>query len=331
VSAATEAAAVRRGAGLFRLPQRGVLAVEGRDRVRWLDGMLSNDVAGLAPGPERSGCYALLLTRKGRIVADLRVLLRPEALWLELPRGAVAPVAETLGRFIVADDVVLRDASQELERLALEGPAAPEILEAALGAPLPLAAEAGADVELAGVHLLVAAFGWSGAPARQLFAPAGSGEGVAHALAEAGAARGLVEASAEALEILRIEAGVPRLGTELDEEVLPAEARLERAVSQTKGCYTGQEIVARLESRGHVNHRLVGLALEGPTPPQVGAEIRAGDRGIGEVTSACLSPAAGAIALGYVRVPHDAPDTRLRVAGREARVTELPFPGVELG
>jgi glycine cleavage system aminomethyltransferase T len=233
VSATTEAAAVRRGAGLFRLPQRGVLAVEGRDRVRWLDGMLSNDVAGLAPGPERSGCYALLLTRKGRIVADLRVLLRPEALWLELPRGAVAPVAETLGRFIVADDVVLRDASQELERLALEGPAAPEILEAALGAPLPLAAEAGAEVELAGVRLLVAAFGWSGAPARQLFAPAGSGEGVARALAQAGAARGLVEAGAEALEILRIEAGVPRLGTELDEEVLPAEARLERAVSQT--------------------------------------------------------------------------------------------------
>jgi rSAM/selenodomain-associated transferase 1 len=283
VSATTEAAAVRRGAGLFRLPQRGVLAVEGRDRVRWLDGMLSNDVAGLAPGPERSGCYALLLTRKGRIVADLRVLLRPEALWLELPRGAVAPVAETLGRFIVADDVVLRDASQELERLALEGPAAPEILEAALGAPLPLAAEAGAEVELAGVRLLVAAFGWSGAPARQLFAPAGSGEGVARALAQAGAARGLVEAGAEALEILRIEAGVPRLGTELDEEVLPAEARLAgRCRDPRRGsrCRRGHQ---RLPLPRGGRHR-PGLRAGAPRRPGHPA-ARGGERGAGDGAS----------------------------------------------
>jgi folate-binding protein YgfZ len=301
MNAAQQAAAVRCGAGLFRLADRSLVAVEGSDRVRWLDGMVSNDVSSLEPGPERSGCYATLLTRKGRIVADLHVLLRGEAFWLELAAQALAPGIAALERFIVADDVRLRDASGEVERLGLEGPAAPAILEAALGAPLPLAPEACTEVELAGRRVVAAAFGWSGAPARQLFAPAGAGPPLAAALLRAGAPRGLVEAGPAALEILRIEAGIPRLGAELDEDVLPAEAGLERAISRTKGCYTGQEVVARLESRGHVKHRLVGFRLDGETLPPPGAEVVLEGRSIGEVTSACLSPAAGAIALGYVQ------------------------------
>ena len=330
MSAGAQAAAVRRAAGLFPLTGRGLLCVEGKDRLRWLDGMVTNDMAALEAGPERSGCFAALLTRKGRIVADLPVLLRPAALWLETAADAVEPVRTTLERFIVADDVALRDASGEVERLALEGPAAPAILESALGAPLALAPEACAEVELAGVTLLVAAFGWSGAPAFQLLAPTGSADALAACLEGVGAAHGLVRAGEEALEILRIEAGIPRLGAELDEDVLPAEARLERAISTTKGCYTGQEIVARLASRGHVNHLLVGLRCAGAQPPPVGAELFAEGRRIGEVTSACVSPAAGAIALGYVRRPLDAPGTRVEVDGGEARVSALPFSGTGL-
>jgi folate-binding protein YgfZ len=325
--AAGQAAAVRGSAGLFRLANRGLVAVEGADRVRWLNGMISNDVAALAAGPERSGCRALLLTPQGRIAADLQVLWREDALWLETASEAVAPLIERLDKYIIADAVSLADRSAAVARLGLEGPAAPAILQRALGAPLRLAPDACADVRVAGAAAVVAAFGWTGEAAFQLFAPVEAGAAVATALAEAGAGEGLVEAGAEALEILRIEAGRPRFGADLDETVLPAEARLEAAVSTTKGCYTGQEVVARLASQGQVAHRLVGLSSEGPGPLPVGASVQAGDRRIGEVTSACVSPVAGPIALAYVRRPHEAPGTEVSVDGRTARVAALPFVG----
>ena len=323
MSPGEQAAAARRFAGLFRLEDRGLLRIEGADRVRWLDGMLSNDVASLEPGPARSGSHALLLTRQGRIVADPHVLLRDESIWLELSRAAVAHTRETLERFVIADDVALHDASQEIERIALEGPGA-------AGLVLPeLAADACTEVELAGTRVVVAAFALAGSGGRQILAPTGSADAVAAALLRAGSAQGLMEGGAEALEILRIEAGLPRLGAELDEEVLPAEARLEAVVSTTKGCYTGQEVVARMASRGRVAHLLVGLAFaEGP-PPQPGERVREADREVGEVTSSCVSPVAGPIALGFVRSAHAEPGTKLRVGDREARVAALPFvPGV---
>jgi folate-binding protein YgfZ len=331
VSAAEAAAAVRRGAGLFRLSgagagenERGLLRVSGADRVRWLNGMLSNDVAALAPGRERSGCYATLLTPKGRIVADLHVLLRPDAFWLDVRAREAAAARVRLERTIVADDVAVADAGAEVERLGLEGPAAGAILAAAGAHALP-ARDACLDAELGGTPVVVAGYGWTGEPAYQVFAPAGRGESVARALSGAGARFGLVEAGPEALEILRVEAGIPRLGAELGEEILPDEARLERAISASKGCYVGQEIVARLRSRGQVNHLLVGLRCEGAELPAPRSPVFAGDRRSGEITSACRSPSAGAIALAFVRREHAAPGTELAVEGRPVRVVELPF------
>jgi folate-binding protein YgfZ len=320
-----QAAAVRRGAGLFRGLPRGVIAVAGSDRTRWLNGMISNDVAGLEPGTSSSGCYATLLTPQGRVVADLQVLHRGEVFWLDVAASATAAVVERLQRYVVADDVRLADRSAELERLGLEGPRAFEILSRAVPNAPRLAPDACADVELSGVSVAVAAFGWSGEAALQLFAPTGAGTAVADGLRAAGAELGLVESDFEVLEILRIEAGVPRLGAELDESVLPAEAGLDRAVSTRKGCYTGQEVVERLRSRGQVSHRLVGLSTSGERPLEVSAEVTAQGKRVGEVTSACLSPAAGAIALAFVRRGFAEPGAELQVAGRTARVVPLPF------
>ncbi len=322
------AARVRSAAGLFRLARRGVVAVSGGDRVRWLDGMVSNDIASLEAGPERSGCYAALLTPQGRIVADLQVLIRPEALWLETERAALRAVLARLEKYVIADDVGLRDASAELARLGLEGPRAPAILETALGRVPQIAHDSAVDAELAGAPVVVAAFGWSGEPAYQFYVPAAAEEAVAERLREAGRSHGLVEADADALEILRIEAGVPRLGAELDEEVLPTEARLERAISTTKGCYTGQEVIARLRTRGRVKHMLVGLRFEDGEAAEPGtdvAEVGGKARRLGEVTSACVSPQVGAIALAFVQRPHDAPGTELAVGPARARVAPLPF------
>lgn len=319
------AAAVRRGAGLFRDLPRGVIAVAGSDRTRWLNGMVSNDVAGLEPGTSGSGCYATLLTPEGRIVADLQVLQRGDVFWLDVEASAVGSVVGRLERYIIADDVQLADRSADFERLGLEGPGAFEIFSRAARSAGRLSPDACVDVELAGVSVTIAAFGWSGEAALQLFAPSGKGAAVADVLHDAGAELGLVESDFEVLEILRIEAGVPRLGAELDESVLPAEAGLDRAVSTRKGCYTGQEVVERLRSQGQVSHCLVGLTTAGEKPFEVGAEVMAAGKRVGEVTSACLSPVAGAIALAFVRRAFAEPGAELQVAGRTARVAPLPF------
>jgi folate-binding protein YgfZ len=325
--------AVRRSAGLFRHAERGVIAVQGGDRARWLQGMVSNDVASLSPGPTSSGCYAVLLTPKGKIVADMQVLLRPEAFWLDLAGAAAASVIERLDRYIIADDVTLSDESQALARLGVEGPNAEAVLRAAGVDALP-GSDAVLDGYVGGAEVAIARFGWTGETGFQLFVPRQSEEAVAAALMEAGAGVGLVEASEEALEILRIEAGVPRFGRELSEDVLPDEARLSRAISYSKGCYTGQEIIARLHSRGQVNHLLVGLRLGDDAVPDVGEEIwpdsddsggsRPG-RAIGELTSVCLSPEMGQIGLAFVRRAQAEPGTRLRIAGIAASVASLPF------
>ena len=325
--AAAGALATRKAAGLFALPWRGIVEVAGEDRVRWLDGMLSNDVARLAPGPERSGCRALALTRKGQILADLHVWLRPAALWLETDAAALAALLEHLGRLVVADDVRLAAQGPAQALLALAGPAACEVLERAAGRPVVLAAGAVAELELAGAPVVVAAYGETGEAGFRLAVPAGGAGAVAESLGAAGRPLGLVRGSAQAFEILRIEAGTPRFGAELGPEVLPAEAGLEVAIAFDKGCYTGQEIVARVASRGQVRRRLVGLRVEGPgeRAPAPGAPIEAGGAVVGEVTSGCVSPACGAIGLGFVRLPHDAPGSELRVGSRPARAEALPF------
>jgi folate-binding protein YgfZ len=331
-----EALAVRRSAGLFRHTDRAVIAVRGEDRSRWLQGMVSNDVASLSAGAENSGCYAALLTPKGKIVADMQILLRPDAFWLDLPAFAAAGVMERLERYIIADDVTLSDESQAIGHLGVEGPAAEGVLRDAGADSLP-ASDAVLDVSLAGVEVAIARFGWTGESGFQIFVPGESEAIVAAALMDAGASRGLVDASSEALEILRIEAGVPRLGRELSEDVLPDEARLSRAISHTKGCYTGQEIIARLHSRGQVNHLLVGLRLEKESELEIGAEIWPDSAGtadssespagrpVGEVTSTCRSPEMGQIALAFVRRAQAEPGTRLSVAGAAARVVRLPI------
>jgi aminomethyltransferase len=304
------------------MSSRGCIEVSGEDAERWLDGMLSNHIAVLREGSEESGCYALLLTPKGRVVADLHVLLRGAAYWLETRRDAVPGVIERLQRYIIADDVELRDRSEDFDRLGVEGPGAPALL--ATGAPGLPARDACCELNIGAESVVVAAFGWSGERAYQLFAARGSGERVAAALQEAAA--GLVHADPRVLEILRIEAGIPMLGAELDEEVLPAEAHLDHAISTSKGCYTGQEIVARLRSRGQVNHLLVGLRFEDAEKlPAVGEKLVVAERESGEITSACHSSTAGPIGLGYVRREHAEPGTRLLAGGTGASVASLPL------
>jgi len=324
VTTAEAAEAVRRCGGWFRLVERGVLAVSGADRRRWLNGMLTNDVARLHPGASASGCYALLLTSQGRIVADLHVLAVGEEFWLECERRFIPKVKAQLARYIVADAVELADRSAELLRYAVEGARAPELLRALNPAAPELAADACASFEVATVPYVVAAFGFSGAPAFQFFVPAEHAVSFELEISRAAGTLQFLRARPEALEILRIESGSPRLGYELGEEVLPPEAHLERALSTTKGCYTGQEVVARLASRGQVKHELVGLQFPSGELPDLPCSLEVEGRRVGELTSATHSLRLGAIALAFVRREFAQPGSMLTAGGRAAVVRALP-------
>jgi folate-binding protein YgfZ len=305
-------------ASLYRLAGRGVIAVRGDDRQRWLDGMLSCNVKKLAPG---DGAHGLLLTPQGRIVSELHVLHRGDALWLETEASAIDPVIARLAKFVIADDVALADETPRWARLALEGDGARALLAAVAAAP-PSAPHAVASAEIAGAACAVAAYGFTHAEAFQIFAPRAREAAVIAALEAAGARR----ESDERFEERRVEAGTPWLGKELDESVLPAEARLDGvAVAVDKGCYTGQEVVARMRSRGRLSHLLVGLRFAGAALPAPRSAL-AGERGeAGSVTSAVRSPRFGAIGLGFVQAPLAAPGTRLRAGETEAEVVALPF------
>lgn len=317
---AAEIEATRRHARLFPLDSaahaRAVVGVAGGDAGRWLDGMVTNETVALSPG---EGCYAALLTPKGRIVADLHVLAREDGYWLDTAAWAVPSVLERLERYIVADDVTLVDRREDFARLALEGPDATSLLGLA-----DLSPESWVETKIGGAEVVAARFGWSGETAWQLFVPVADRDAVVSAL-------DVSVAGDETLEVLRLEAGSPLLGAELDEEVFPDEARLDSAISRTKGCYTGQEIVARLHSRGAVNHLLVGLEFEGERAPAPGSPLVAGERTTGEVTSACVSPAFGPIGLGFTRVEHAEPGTHVECrdpgGAVSARVVE---PGARL-
>ena len=318
-------AATRAGAGLFVMEGRALLEVRGEDRLRWLDGMISGDVAALVAGDDGSGCYAMLLTNRGRVVADLHVGRLGDSFVLESRRDQLSKILETLTRFIIADDVALLALGEDFEALGLEGPLAAQVLSATVGSEVELAAENWAALEIAGCGVRVGAFGFSGETAFQIHVARQDRAEVEAAFESAGKAYDLVRGDASALEVMRIEAGIPALCSELDEDVFPAEARLERATSTSKGCYVGQEIVARLRARGQVNHLLVGLRIEGAALPELDATLSSQGRRTGEITSTATSPDHGPIALGYVRREHAAVGTRVEFEGGAARIAALPF------
>lgn len=318
-----EVETVRHGAGWFRLPRRGLIAVRGEDRGRFLNGQLSQDIAALeALGPGAGG-YAFLLTPQGRIVTDVHVAVWSEEIWLECDRTRIPAAIERLDRFLVADDVSLHDESEAMTRFGVEGPRAPALF------PECEALEDGhfAQVRIGDIDMWVGAFGWTAFPARQLVVPAAAAPEVEIQILDRGLRHGMVPAKEEVLESLRVEAGVPGV-RELDEEVLPAETgALDRAVSFEKGCYTGQEVVARMASRDRMAHRLVGLrAAAGGAHFEVGQELRAGERKVGEVSSATVSSRFGPIALAFVRTAHSEAGTTLACTGEPAEVTVCGLP-----
>ncbi|HEV7587678.1 MAG TPA: glycine cleavage T C-terminal barrel domain-containing protein [Longimicrobium sp.] len=325
--------AVREAAGLAERGDRGRIRLWGKDPVKMIQGLITND---LLKSPAGQGVYAAMLTPKGRTLADLRVFRRelPEGVevLLELPREALAGTREHLKRMVPPMFAKVADVTEAIAQLGVHGPRAREIVAALIGAEPPLEEDAHAEATFGGTAVIVAATRQAGLEdGFDLFVDVEGAAALWAALAGAGArpvGRG-------ALETLRIEAGRPRFGAELTEEVIPTEAfeetgLMERAVSFTKGCYTGQEVIIRIAHRGHVNRHLRGLLLGEAPAPSVGTRLFNPETGkdVGWMTSVAWSPMlAQTVALGYVRREVD-PGATLRAAsvdGAEAAVVRLPF------
>jgi glycine cleavage system T protein len=315
--------AVRRAAGLFDFSFRSRFAVTGADRVRFLQGMVSNDLESLSPG---GGTYALLLNVQGQILADLRIFCEPDRFLVETDADLRAKVMQTLERHIIMDEVELKPLDEYA--VALQGPRARGLLEKTLHVDLPEMSEYGHfRTNYAGFPVSVVRASSTGEEGYEVWTKANGLMGVWGAACGQAPTYEMLPCGTEAVETLRIEAGIPRYGADFGEDTLPLEAGLTNALSFTKGCYVGQEIVERARSRGHVNWRLVGLLVEGDSPPAAGEKLAFEGKEIGEITSACVSPTLGkTIALAYVRREASEPGTRLALAaGAIGEVSALPF------
>jgi len=304
------------GAGLVDRSEAGKLLLTGAQAREFLDGQVSNEVATLAEG---HGRYAALLTNKGRMLADLRVLATGGGLLLICERVALQALFDQLRRGLIGWQVELHKRTLELGLLSLVGPRAEEIARAA-NLPIPGPAEhdvvvydgGGDDAGVVGAVVRTDA-------GLDVLPPAARAAGVRPALLAAGA----VDAPEAAAEIVRVEHGRPRYGVDLDASVMPEEAGIvDRAVSFKKGCYVGQETVARLHWKGKPNRHLRGLRLSAPVAP--GTPVVAGEREVGTVGSAVVSPRQGPIALAILR-REVAPGDRVRIGDVDADVVVPPF------
>ncbi len=313
---AAEYAALREGAAVLDLGFRALVRAIGGDRGAFLQGMLTNEVASLGPG---AGCAALLLTIQGRVTADVRVAACTDELLLDVDVRARAGLLEALQALIIADDVELVDADD----VALIGVEGPQVASLSLGAPA--VGFAHAEVVLGNVPVRVQRASEVRGSGCVLHVPALRAPVVWDALV----ARGARPCGMEALEGRRVEVGVPRIGLDMDGTTLALEVPVEEAMSSTKGCYLGQEVVARGTARGHVNRRLVGLVLEGPAPPAGAVLVRDGKECGRLTTVARTFGRPGMAALGFVRREYWDTGSELSVphghAVTVARVTPWPL------
>ncbi|MGH7410321.1 MAG: aminomethyltransferase family protein, partial [Candidatus Methylomirabilis sp.] len=320
--------AVRAAVGLFDQSYRGTLELSGKDRTRFLNGMVTNDLRPLKTG---DGLYAAMLTTHGKLIADMRIYAIEDAYWLDLHDELIPKVRQTLERHLIADQVEIRDRSAEFVPLALQGPTSAELL-ARLGieGAKRLAAYQHLDGVIVDTSVRVIRASETGEEGFVIMAPVGAAFTVWQAFLQAGHGDRLRPVGMEALNLLRIEAGIPWYGFDMDETNLLQEAGLERAASFSKGCYIGQETVARIAHRGHVNWHLVGLLIEGEEVPGLGTKLFLDQREVGRITSAVRSPAlARPIALGYARRERREPGTILELrtprGATTAKITPLPF------
>lgn len=321
----TEVLAVRMGAGMIDWSDRAKVRVTGEDRTSFLDGLVTADVKALRPG---TSAYALVLTDKSRVVGDLRIYAFEDRYVLDLAAAQKDVLLAYIQRFLVSDDVVLEELPSGAH-LEVHGPGAARLLGEALrtdvGGLVPDAFVAHAlDKRRTAIVARVEGTGEAGFA---VWIPGAGLEDLWTRLER----RGVAPVGRDAYETLRIEAGVPRAGVDMGEDTLALEVAPPGAISFTKGCYVGQEVVARGTYRGHINRKLMGLRIDGDVLPERGDSVRTAEKAVGHVTSGAWSPTLrSVIALAILRIEEVSPTTPLFVdrGGWDLRASVVPLPFV---
>jgi folate-binding protein YgfZ len=308
---------IREGAAIGAIAPRHQIAVAGPDRATYLQGLLTNDIPALSAG---TGCYSAWLTPQGRMLTDMHVLESGEMILLDVPAEATEATRERLEQFIFTENVQVESLVGKLIGVWVHGPKAPAVVGRVLGEPPGLTTwrhYQHASAEFRRQPVSVVRIDQLGVPGFCIYLePARERELIA-ALIDAGAR----EVSADAIETARIEAGYPVFGVDMTDDTIPLEAGIEdRAISMSKGCYVGQEVIIRVLHRGHgrVARKLVRLRVDGAVPPR-SARLFAANREVGFVTSAAASPRLGTIAMAYLHRDFIAAGTTIEVvtdAGR---------------
>ncbi len=328
----TEYRAVRQAVGIADLSHRGKIRVTGDDRVKWLQSVISNDLLPLQPG---QGRYSSLLTHKGKMVTYFRVYMQTDAVMLEDVGEIGETTYQALRKFLLyGTKAKMENLAENWGLLLLSGPKASRVIKTAFGS----------DVDdLQPLHFISAHIGEqtaliirteeTGEQDYEILIPADGLTTAWERLMGAGRQQGIKPVGSQARNALRIEAGIPKAGPELNEEIVPPEANLEsKAFSLTKGCYPGQEVVARMDTYGNVRRHLVGLVLKDASIPPKGSKLFSGDREVGWISSAVKSPQLGqVIALGFPLRDFSTPGTELTVdvngTRLHATVQALPLCG----
>ena len=329
---AAEFRALLEGCGLFDMSWQAKLVLTGEDRVRWLNGMVTNNVRDLAVG---HGVYNFVLTAQGRIVGDLVAYNRGDFVLVTTDRGQAPAITEIFDRYIIMDDVEVADISDKLSAVALAGPHAADTLQkAGIEIPQlpkegncrpPTQLDAGQVVDLVwhDMGISVARNTHPNMEAYEIWFAAEQGDRVWDDLVAAGA----TPVGSAALELYRIARGVPLYGRDFGQRDLPQETEQKHALNFTKGCYIGQEIVERIRARAILHRTFTGFLVEGE-PPQQGTKVQSDGKNIGEISSAARVPFPSGdrtVALGYLRREFEAPGTAVQIGEQKATVQSIPF------
>jgi len=303
--AATEAAAVT------ELDLFGIVKLTGPDRVSWLQGMITNDVDKLPAG---SGCYAAHLTPQGKLVAQMRVFKDEDALWLVLERAVIPKLVAAFDKLLIMEDVQIAEMSDQYSVLGLLGREAGRALASWMGKAEEIQALY-SHRKFDDTRITVAQCGY------EIWIPRAQTDSVLRAFADLG----VTAVDHGTWDVLRTETGIPIYGVDIDETTTMPELG-ENGISYEKGCYIGQEVVAKVKYIGHVNRRFVGLLISGNDLPEMKSVIRKGGRDVGYITTALMSPRFNQpIALGFVSRSAGAPGTEVEVGTGTARIVDLPF------
>jgi folate-binding protein YgfZ len=315
-----EFAALKSTCGVYELPQRAKIRLTGSDRVRWLNGMVTNNVRDLAAD---HGVYCFLLNPQGHILGDMLAYRRGDTLLVETDQEQLPKILATFDHYIIMDDVEVTNVSGSFVTIGVTGPKSETVLAAA-GIQVPqLQPWQIAELSWKKVPLSLVRGGRESNLAYEIWIAPEQAADLRASLETAGAT--LVGQTA--LELYRIALGIPRYGQDIRERDLPQETEQQQALNFNKGCYVGQEIVERIRSRGNVHRKFIGFLIGGE-PPQPGSKIQVQGKDVGEITSSAVIPtsdAGQAVALGYLRRELATPGREIEIAGTRAIVSELPF------